>query len=991
MLMKKLFTLLMTLWLAIGSLFAVDFKGGEVLYLTPCDNWITNAKNNGGGKPGRYAAYFFGNGDKWLAMTAVPGETELYQVTAPAGFKQVIFCAMNPTSTGLSWNDKWNQTNDLSYDGKNNHYTVKKGTWDKGGGTWSYYCTAPTITIVSTPEFPATTVDETSTSNAKYTLECSEDKPEISIDNDAFTAVDADGTITITFAPTEAKEYTATLTIAVGEVKETIELAATGLAKDVVKDPEVLNLTAPAFTAIVEGNTTTAVATYELLNADEAEAKVEGEGFEITEQEVGKVTIEFAPTKAGEYTGTLIILVAGEALKEVAFTATAKPSPYYAIRGSMTDWSDKNDIKLIANEDKSEYSIKEFEIASGDEFKVVYVDEENVTTWYGVSSVEKNPEIGNNIGSDNIVLPAGKYDIYYKVKEGKIWIQKYVAPEEPKPSLTVSTEEVVFEEVELGEEPVVITETITYTVENSEDTPVVELESDVFTAFDEEGTITIVFTPKEEGEYTAELTITLGEIVKKVAISGSAKAAEIVDPEEPKINIIVADFERNTAEVGDETDAAVVYSLENIESAEVEIEGEYVTFAQEEVEEGFMIAVFFRPEEVGEFPGKLTITAGEISEEIEFTFIATEPQPEIISIKVAAPENWESCYLWAWEIGGKDLFDVFPGVSMPKGEDGFYVMNLEISGPIGFMVSNGSGIQTEAYNDVDENTCFNVVSVEGNLILEVNEDCQYVAPEIPKVTFTVRVPSGTEVCYIAGTPLWSPIEMEKVEGEENMFTITTDLLNGQAWKYCAGPNFDYVELTADGGAVMDRTDYGDPDVVERWKKIYDPDFEPIEPYYAIRGLNGDASWTGSGDIKLEESADGSEWSASGFTVAEGESFKVIYIDENADVSGYYAGLEEGCEVGQTYDDNGNLVLPAGTYDLYFKSVSKLMWIAKKDTPTDVEDAAAELIYAIDGTIYAPAPFAIIDLSGKDVTNVNGALEGAYIVKTQNSVTKVLVK
>ena len=463
------------------------------------------------------------------------------------------------------------------------------------------------------------------------------------------------------------------------------------------------------------------------------------------------------------------------------------------------------------------------------------------------------------------------------------------------------------------------------------------------------------------------------------------------EPEEPKINIIVSDFERNTAEVGDKTDAAVVYSLENIESAEVEIEGEYVTFEQTEVEEGFMIAVFFRPEEVGEFPGKLTITAGEISEEIEFTFIATEPQPEIISIKVAAPENWESCYLWAWEIGGKDLFDVFPGVSMPKGEDGFYVMNLEISGPIGFMVSNGSGIQTEAYNDVDENTCFNVVSVEGNLILEVNEDCQYVAPEIPKVTFTVRVPSGTEVCYIAGTPLWSPIEMEKVEGEENMFTITTDLLNGQAWKYCAGPNFDYVELTADGGAVMDRTDYGDPDVVERWKKIYDPDFEPIDPYYAIRGLNGDASWTGSGDIKLEESADGSEWSALGFTVAEGESFKVIYIDEYAKVSGYYADLEEGCEVGQTYDDNGNLVLPAGTYDLYFKSVSKLMWIAKKDTPTDVEDAVAELIYAVDGTIFAPAPFAIIDLSGKDVTNANGSLEGTYIVKTQNSVTKVLVK
>lgn len=972
----------MTLWLAIGSLFAVDFKGGEVLYLTPCDNWITNAKNNGGGKPGRYAAYFFGNGDKWIAMTAVAGETELYQVTAPAGFKQVIFCAMNPTSTGLSWNDKWNQTNDLSYDGKNNHYTVKKGTWDKGGGTWSYYCTAPTITIVSTPEFPATTVDETSTSNAKYTLECSEDKPEISIDNDAFTAVDADGTITITFAPTEAKEYTATLTIAVGEEKETIELAATGLAKDVVKDPEVLNLTAPAFTAIVEGNTTTAVATYELLNADEAEAKVEGEGFEITEQEVGKVTIQFAPTKAGEYAGTLLVLVAGETLKEVAFTATAKPSPYYAIRGSMTDWSDKNDIKLIANDDKSEYSIKEFEIASGDEFKVVYVDEENVTTWYGVSSVEKNPELGNNIGSDNIVLPAGKYDIYYKVKESKIWIQKYVAPEEPEPVVITFVDEVTFPKTFVGEttndiieftlqnaaedaevvvevtgeafsvaevqdniiflafapeaegeyagvltvtvgevsesleftavaspvEPkIIITSelpefpvtvigetseaTITYKVENIDaDAEVsVSIQGEGFSGEDVDGTITIIFTPTEEKVYTGAVTITAGEISQDVVLFAQAVAEE--EPEEPKINIIVADFERNTAEVGDETDAAVVYSLENIESAEVEIEGEYVTFDQEEVEEGFMIAVFFRPEEVGEFPGKVTITAGEVSEVIEFTFIAVEP---------TEPDN--------------------------------------------------------------------------------------------TITFTVKVPEGTKECWIAGTPGWAFIQMEAVEDEENLFTITVEntVLDRDKWKYASGAEWQYAEVIEGNG---NRTEPQDPyDVVTAWQKLYDPDFQPIDPYYAIRGLNGDSEWKGTGDIKLEESADGSEWSALGFTVAEGESFKVIYIDENAKVSGYYAGLEEGCNVGQTYDDKGNIILPAGKYDLYFKPGTKLMWISVvADTPTDAEEAIAELIYAIDGTIYAPAPFAIIDLSGKDVTNANGSLQGTYIVKTQNSVAKISVK
>ena len=1058
-----------------------------------------------------------GSWSQGYQLTAVEGYENLYSVKMPNwdGCTQLAFMTVDSQWGGegssVSSRVQWgytktpvysitsNMSGNVGYAGnplaRTNNYTLP--------------VKAPKITVAAAPQFATTTVGETSSATLKYTLENATEAT-ATIEGEGFSiSAQAVGSVTIAFAPEAEGDYTGTLTITSGEVKETVALAAKAVAAEAPKVPEFLNVTNPVFAEIIEGEVTTAEVTYELVNATEATATIAGDFFSITEQEFGKVIIEFASEEAGVFEGTLT-LTSGETVKEITFTATAKKAPvvitisfvnpdweeaaiwawveggenltggtwpgkamtkgennkytydltipedgvykfiinnnnnglqsvdmtgvtestcynlgakvgdnyslvvsencdytpapepepidpYVAIRGTMTNWDMANDIKMTYNADAAngpEWNITAFEVPTDGKFKVVSVDAKSQTTWYGSDKVDLQEGITNaGEGDGDIALPAGKYDIYFKVNEGKIWIQKYVAPEEPKPSLTVSTEEVVFDEVELGEEPVVVTEIITYTVENSDEDLALELESDVFTAVDdaEEGTITIAFTPKEEGEYTAELTLTLGDIVKTIAISGAAKTAEIVDPEEPKINIIAADFDRNTAEVGDQTDAAVVYSLVNLESAEVEIEGEYVTFEQTDVEEGFMIAVFFRPEEVGEFPGKLTITAGEISEEIEFTFIATEPQPEIISIKVAAPENWESCYLWAWEIGGKDLFDVFPGVSMPKGEDGFYVMNLEISGPIGFMVSNGSGIQTEAYNDVDENTCFNVVSVEGNLILEVNEDCQYVAPEIPKVTFTVRVPSGTEVCYIAGTPLWSPIEMEKVEGEENMFTITTDLLNGQAWKYCAGPNFDYVELTADGGAVMDRTDYGDPDVVERWKKIYDPDFEPIDPYYAIRGLNGDASWTGSGDIKLEESADGSEWSALGFTVAEGESFKVIYIDEYAKVSGYYADLEEGCEVGQTYDDNGNLVLPAGTYDLYFKSVSKLMWIAKKDTPTDVEDAVAELIYAVDGTIFAPAPFAIIDLSGKDVTNANGSLQGTYIVKTLNSATKISVK
>ena len=116
-----------------------------MLYLTPNSNWkVDNA---------RFAAYFFGNGEKWVSMT-YNSELKVYEVEAPAGYPNVIFCRMNPGTTANNWNNKWNQTADLKVpaDGTN-HYTVKANTWDNGGGTWS------TVTVTVEHEhvyYPAT-------------------------------------------------------------------------------------------------------------------------------------------------------------------------------------------------------------------------------------------------------------------------------------------------------------------------------------------------------------------------------------------------------------------------------------------------------------------------------------------------------------------------------------------------------------------------------------------------------------------------------------------------------------------------------------------------------------------------------------------------------------------------------------------------------------------------------------------------------------------
>ena len=138
--MKKIYTTLLILACTLLAN-AADITGGTWLFLTPNANWkVDNA---------RFAAYFYNStSNAWVNMAATDESGSLYIVQAPAGtWTNVIFCRMNPNNKENRWNYQnegegkpfWNQTADLTYDGTNNHYTVKGETWDKGGGTWSKY------------------------------------------------------------------------------------------------------------------------------------------------------------------------------------------------------------------------------------------------------------------------------------------------------------------------------------------------------------------------------------------------------------------------------------------------------------------------------------------------------------------------------------------------------------------------------------------------------------------------------------------------------------------------------------------------------------------------------------------------------------------------------------------------------------------------------------------------------------------------------------
>jgi hypothetical protein len=64
----------------------------------------------------------------------------IYEVPIPTdkNFPKVIFCRMNPSAAANNWNNKWNQTGDLTIptDGRN-LFTLPSGVWDGSTSTWS--------------------------------------------------------------------------------------------------------------------------------------------------------------------------------------------------------------------------------------------------------------------------------------------------------------------------------------------------------------------------------------------------------------------------------------------------------------------------------------------------------------------------------------------------------------------------------------------------------------------------------------------------------------------------------------------------------------------------------------------------------------------------------------------------------------------------------------------------------------------------------------
>lgn len=97
------------------------------LYLKPNTNWLTDSA--------RFAAYFFNDSEnEWLDMSL---DGDFYKVDVPAGdYDRVIFCRMNGAELANNWDNKWNQTGNLSLDYRC-EFEVPDGEWTvSSDATW---------------------------------------------------------------------------------------------------------------------------------------------------------------------------------------------------------------------------------------------------------------------------------------------------------------------------------------------------------------------------------------------------------------------------------------------------------------------------------------------------------------------------------------------------------------------------------------------------------------------------------------------------------------------------------------------------------------------------------------------------------------------------------------------------------------------------------------------------------------------------------------
>ena len=208
-----------------------------------------------------------------------------------------------------------------------------------------------------------------------------------------------------------------------------------------------------------------------------------------------------------------------------------------------------------------------------------------------------------------------------------------------------------------------------------------------------------------------------------------------------------------------------------------------------------------------------------------------EPEPTELAYNVTVPAGTKACYICGNMTG-------WNFTEMTKVDDTHYTITIE-----GAKKSDGYKYASGAHWDyVEKDASGNEIGDrtygDGNDVVARWASVYDPDAVEQELTYSVTVPEGTYACYIAmdtdpAQEGWEFNEMTKVD--DTHYTFTRTGLKNKTYKYTSGPGWGYVEQTAEGGNVADRT-WAENDVVAKWASVYNPS-APTYDYYVIGTVN----------------------------------------------------------------------------------------------------------------------------------------------------------
>ena len=359
-----------------------------------------------------------------------------------------------------------------------------------------------------------------------------------------------------------------------------------------------------------------------------------------------------------------------------------------------------------------------------------------------------------------------------------------------------------------------------------------------------------------------------------------------------------------------------------------------------------------------------------------------------------------------------------PTVTKLSKEAFYYCTNLqsvtipasvtEIQGSVFYSCTNLNSIHAKATTPVDltasinNNVFYNVSKSSCTLYVPAGSKTLYQGAVqwqdftniVEEITYTVKVPVGTNACFIAGDMNgWSFTPMTMLDATH--YTITIPSSTSYGYKYCSGPSWAFQELDASGNSISNRT-YSANDIVARWQHVFDPANPPSSMTYSVTVPSGTNACYIAGDM--------TNWAFTSMTKLDDIHY-TISLPSSSDFNYKYCSGASWDYVEVKADGNdlpGNRTYAASDEVARWKAIPTGMNTLDADKLSLYPNPATDGFY-ID-TKYNSTAVSIYDLSGtlvlaKSVTgktyiDITALPQGIYIVKinTENGVAeKKLVK